>query len=190
MGIAFVAAFGAGASGCFLPKKVKDVPDDIRQCFGPDVKGAIGDLVNGIETALVCELSSGGQALPACVIEGLQTVAEEIGPSGKADVQCVIDKIAKDAAARVGKTGLTPEEVVRDQRAKLLSERGVFLSWNQLSPDEHEWIMGAARDVQRMRRIGAGDAQALATCDTYCGARHGTPVPGGGCECWRGDVAR
>lgn len=129
------SSMAVGLQGCALfQKKVKDIPDDIRQCFGPDVKGDLGSLVSGIEAALVCELSSGGNALPACVIEGLQTIADRIGPSGKADVRCVIDKIATDAAARQGKAGLTPEEAVRDARAKLLNKQGVFVS--VLSPGD------------------------------------------------------
>lgn len=195
MGIAFVAAFGLGSGCALFQKKVADIPADIKACFGPDVKGDLGDIVKGVETALACELASGGQALPACVTEGLQTIAEEIGPSGKADVMCVVTMIANDAAARADKAGVTPEEAVRDQRAKLLTKRGALASLDafrrrhgaQGDPATQVPVLGNGTGADH-ETASAGNpsvAERFASCDAYCGAGHGLPLPGGGCACWR-----
>lgn len=117
--LALPVAMSTGLQGCsFFEKKAKTVADDVKTCFGPDVKGDLGDLVKGIGTSLICDLASGGNALPACTIEGLQTIADEIGPNGKKDVQCVVQKLAQDAAGE--KVGASPEETIQTQRAKLL----------------------------------------------------------------------
>jgi hypothetical protein len=100
---------------------VNKLADDIKACFGPDVKQDTGDLVSAIGNALVCDIESGGNAIPVCTTEALATIAEEIGPSGNADVKCVVEKLATDAAS--AKPGASPQDVVKYERAKMLKAK-------------------------------------------------------------------
>lgn len=113
-----VSVFFASVAGCaFFQKHVDPIPGDIKACFGPDFKGDVSDIVNAVEATLVCEVSSGGDALPACVTEGLADIAEKIGPSGTADVKCVIADIVTSAESK--KTGASPQELVMKQNGNL-----------------------------------------------------------------------
>jgi hypothetical protein len=197
--IATAISMSVGLQGCSLfEKKVVTIADDVKTCFGSDVKGDLGDIVKGIGTALVCDVESGGIALPACTIEGLQTIAQEIGPSGKADVSCVVEKLAQDAAGQ--KVGASPEEVLRTRRAKLyvkartLALRSPGDATPKTGPTAQSgagsipagWPTLGARgrfDSAEVAPVRLG--RTFAACDLACGKPMTGLVTQSGCSCWR-----
>lgn len=179
---AFGLAFAAGSCSWF-EKKVVTVADDVETCFGPDVKGDLGDIVKGIGTALVCDVESGGDALPACTIEGLQTIAEEIGPSGKADVSCVVEKLAQDAAGQ--KVGASPEEALRTKRAKLYVKARTLAQGGAGSIPAGWPTLGARGRFDSAEVAPVRLGQTFAACDRACGKPMTGLVTQSGCSCWR-----
>lgn len=127
--ILFVAAFVTGAA--VKCATTQNLVQDVKTCFGPDVKMDEQDILTQLGQDLSCDVAAPA-AVPACALTSLVTLAEEIGPNGKTDLQCVIHKMATSVAADAAlKPGADPKSAVSYRRAKYLDQNWpAELSWN------------------------------------------------------------
>jgi hypothetical protein len=114
--IAIMALVGAVAFGSVGCATVQPIVKDVVACAGPACADLATKLLPAAEIVLECEISTGGQSLPACAQQGLAALADALGSDGWRIVGCIVNAIEKD-------TTKSPELRARAKAARVIAAR-------------------------------------------------------------------